>query len=199
MGRQQEAGATMRRAVLGAICLMALSMIGCSSKPDPAVTAAAEHIQKLGGSFIPVGATVPVKPGAPLPAGRFTIRQINLNQKSIKNAQLEPLKPLSQLAELHLQGSLLTDVGLSHLQEFKQLSELDLHKSLSVTDKGLESLRYLPQLGKLELSYTRVSDKGIENLSALKNLKVLHLTGTRVTAEGLKTLKAALPRCEILK
>ena len=188
----------MRHGGLGLICLL-VGLIGCSSKPDPAVTAAAEHIQKLGGTFIPVGATIPVKPGGPLPVGRFTIRQINLNQKSVRDAQLEPLKPLQQLDELHLQGSLLTDVGLSNLQEFKQLNELDLHKSLSISDKGLESLRYLPRLTKLELSYTRVSDKGVENLSALKNLKILHLTGTRVTSEGLKTLKAALPRCEILK
>lgn len=193
-----EEESTMRHVELGLICLL-VGSIGCSSKPDPAVTAAAEHIQKLGGTFIPVGATIPVKPGGPLPVGRFTIRQINLNQKSVRDAQLEPLKPLQQLDELHLQGSLLTDVGLSNLQEFKQLNELDLHKSLSISDKGLESLRYLPRLTKLELSYTRVSDKGVENLSALKNLKILHLTGTRVTSEGLKTLKAALPRCEILK
>lgn len=189
---------TMRCSGLGLVCLL-IASIGCSGKPDPAVLAAVEQIQKLGGTFVLRGLTVPVKPTAPLPEGRLLVQQINLNQKQIRDKQLELLKPLTYLEELHLEGSYLTDVGMSHLQDFKQLRELDLHKSLYISDKGLESLRYLPRLAKLELSYTRISDKGIEHLLALKNLKVLHLTGTRVTAEGLKQLKAGLKYCEVFK
>lgn len=189
---------TMRRSGWGIVCLL-LAGLGCAGKPDPAVVTAIEQLQKLGGTFILHGATIPVKPGVPLPPGKLSVRQINLNQKAVRDPQLEALKPLKQLEELHVQGSLLTDVGMTHLQDFKQLQELDLHKSLSITDKGLESLKYLPRLTKLELSYTRISDKGLEHLTAIKSLKVLHLTGTRVTAEGLKTLKAALPNCEVLK
>ena len=188
----------MRRSGLGIICLL-IAGVGCAGKPDPAVIAAVEQIQKLGGTFILQGATIPVKPGAPIPAGKLSVRQIDLNQKQVRDAQIEALKPLKTLEELHVEGSYLTDVGLTHLQDFKQLQELDLHKSLYITDKGLESLKYLPRLAKLELSYTRISDKGVEHLSAIKNLKVLHLTGTRVTSEGLKTLKSGLPGCEVLK
>ncbi len=188
----------MRRSGLGIVCLL-IAGIGCAGKPDPAATAAAEQIQKLGGTFILHGATVPVKPGVPLPAGRLSVRQIDLNEKKVRDAQLDLLKPLKQVEELHLGDSLLTDVGMTHLQDFKQLQELDLHKSLKFSDKGLESLKYLPRLSKLELSYTRISDKGVEHLAAIKSLKVLQLTGTRVTADGLKTLKAGLPHCEVLK
>lgn len=188
----------MRRSGIGIVCLLFVA-VGCTGKPDPAVTTAAEQIQKLGGTFILHGATVPIKAGTPLPPGALSVRQIDLNGKKIRDAQLDALKPLKQLEELHLEGSYLTDVGMAHLQDFKQLQELDLHKSLYISDKGLESLKYLPRLSKLELSYTRISDKGVEHLAAVKSLKVLQLTGTRITAEGLKTLKAGLPGCEVLK
>ena len=188
----------MCRSGWGIMCLL-LAIVGCAGKRDPAVVTAVEQIHKLGGTFILHGATIPVKPGAPLPSGALSVREINLNQKLVRDAQLEVLKPLKQLQELHLQGSHLTDVGLSHIQDFKQLQELDLHKSLYITDKGLESLKYLPRLTKLELSYTRISDKGLEHLQAIQSLKVLHLTGTRVTAEGLKSLRSGLPNCEVLK
>jgi len=188
----------MSRSGWGIVWLL-IAGVGCAGKPDPAVVTAVEQIQKMGGTFILQDLTVPVKPDKPLPPGRLLVRQINLNQKKVRDAQLEALKPLTSLTELHLQESYLTNVGMTHLQDFKKLEELDLHKSLYITDKGLESLKYLPRLSKLELSYTRISDKGVEHLAALKNLKTLHLTGTLVTAEGLKTLRAALPRCEILK
>lgn len=181
------------------IVYVLIALAGCAGKADPAVVTAAEQIQKLGGTFILQGATIPVKPNVPLPPGPLPVRQINLNQKKIRDAQLESLKPLKNLTELHLEESYLTDVGMAHLQDFKQLQELDLHKSLYITDKGLESLKYLPRLSKLELSYTRISDKGVEHLAALKSLKTLHLTGTRVTVEGVKTIKAALPNCEVMK
>ncbi|MDB5341222.1 MAG: hypothetical protein JWN70_6841 [Planctomycetaceae bacterium] len=188
----------MHRSGLGIVCLLIVGF-GCAEKPDPAVIAAAEQIQKLGGTFILHGATVPIKPGVPLPKGNLSVRQIDLNGKKVRDKQLEALKPLKQVEELHLEGSFLTDVGMSHLQDFKQLQELDLHKSLYITDKGLESLKYLPKLSKLELSYTRITDKGLEHVNAIRGLKVLHLTGTRVTEEGLKVIKAGLPGCEVLK
>ena len=188
----------MRCSGWGVVCLL-VAVAGCAGKPDPAVVTAVEQIRKMGGTFILQDLTVPVKPDKPLPPGSLKVRQINLNQKKVRDAQLEALKPLKSLSELHLESSYLTDVGMAHLQDFKELQELDLHKSLYITDKGLESLKYLPRLSKLELSYTRISDKGVEHLSALKSLKTLHLTGTLVTAEGLKTLKAALPRCEVMK
>lgn len=188
----------MYRSGLVIVCWLVVG-VGCAGKPDPAVIPAVEQIQKLGGTCILHGATVPIKPGAPLPTGKLSVRQVDLNGKQVRDKQLEVLKPLKDLEELHLEGSFLTDVGMAHLQEFKQLRELDLHKSLYITDKGLESLKYLPRLSKLELSYTRITDKGLEHLNALRGLKVLHLTGTRVTEEGLRVIKAGLPGCEVLK
>ncbi len=188
----------MRSSGWGILCLM-LVCVACSSKPDPAVLTAAEQILKLRGTFILHGATIPIKSVEKLPAGKLPIRVVHLNGLKVRDADIEPLKSLSQLEELRLEDSYLTDAGLAHVSGLKALQEIDLHKSLYVTDKGLESLKTLPKLSKLELSYTRITDAGIESLLAMKQLKVLHLTGTRVTSEGLKKIKAGLPGCEVLK
>lgn len=180
------------------LCLM-LVCAGCSSKPDPAVLSAAEHVLKLGGTFILHGATIPVKDASKIPPGPLPVRLVNLNGLKVRDEQIEPLKSLSKLEELHLEGSYLTDKGLAHLQELKKLQILDLHKSIYITDKGLDSLKALPSLQKLELSYTRIGDGGADTLAAMKQVKTLHLTGTRVTAAGLKKLKEGLPNCEVLK
>lgn len=186
------------RSGIGMVCLV-FAVAGCAGQPDPAVVAAAEQIQKLGGTFVLQGTTVPIKPATKLPAGRLTITHVNLNQKQIRDEHLEKLKALTQLEVLNGEGSYLTDAGLAQLQAFPRLRELDLHKSQYISDKGLESLKSLTGLNKLEISYTRVTDQGIDHLTALKSLKLLYLTGTRVSGEGLKKLKAGLPNCEILK
>lgn len=188
----------MRRLGGFTLCLM-LTCLGCSGKPDPAVLSAAEHILKLGGTFTLHGATIPVKDASKMPPGTLPVRLVSLNGLKVRDEQIEPLKILSQLEELHVEDSYLTDKGLAHLQELKKLQILDLHKSLYITDKGLESVKALPSLQKLELSYTRIGDGGIDTLLTMKQLKTLHLTGTRVTPAGLKKLKEGLPKCEVLK
>ncbi len=182
----------------GTLCLM-LFCLGCSGKPDPAVTAAAEQVLKLGGTFIVQGYTVPIKTAAKIPPGKFSIQTVHLNGLKVRDEQLVPLQSLTSLEELHVEDSYLTDDGMAHLQAFKSLQDLDLHKSLYITDKGLESLKTLPKLTKLELSYTRIGDGGIDALLTLKQLKTLHLSGTKVTPAGLKKLKDGLRGCEVLK
>ena len=181
------------------IALVLSACLGCAGKPIPAEQEAAEAILKAGGTLIVQGATVQIKANAKIPADKFNIRVVRLNGLKIRDPLMEKLKPLSELEELNLEGSYLTDAGMVHIQEMKNLQVLDLHKSIYVTDKGLESLKSLPKLSRLELSYTRTSDAGVDTLLALKKLKVLHLTGTRVTGEGVRKLKAGLTGCEVLK
>lgn len=188
----------MRR-IGGVFLSLALVCLGCSSTPDPAVLSAAEQILKLGGTFTLHGATIPVKDASKMPPGRLPIRLVSLNGLKVRDEQIEPLKSLTQLEELHVEDSYLTDKGLTYLQELKNLQILDVHKSLYISDQGLESLKSLPNLQKLELSYTRIGDAGVDALLAMKQLKTLHLTGTRVTSTGLKKLKEGLPKCEIMK
>ena len=53
----------------------------------------------------------------------------------------------------------------------------------------MESLKALPDLEMIDLSFTRVGDAGLIALKGLAHLKVLKLNGTGVTDAGLAHLK----------
>jgi hypothetical protein len=58
-----------------------------------------------------------------------------------------------------------------------------------VTDEGLASIEYFPQLTSLDLSYTLISDEGLVHLKRCRNLERLNLTETETTDDGLAHLK----------
>jgi internalin A len=74
-----------------------------------------------------------------------------------------------------------------------QLTDLDL-RGTKVTDEGLKSLAALTKLQTLHLNdLTGVTDKGLGHLGGLKALTRLDLRGTKVTDGGKADLKKALP------
>ena len=66
-----------------------------------------------------------------------------------------------------------------------------------ITDAGLVHLKEMRNLQCLGLSGTQVSDAGLVHLKGLTNLKELALTSTKVTDAGVAGLKKALPNCYI--
>ena len=73
--------------------------------------------------------------------GHFTrLRQLRLDQSSIKDAWLEHLSRLEQLSSLNLDGTRVSDQGLAQLSPLKELSALYLD-STRVTDSGVDELQ----------------------------------------------------------
>ena len=69
-------------------------------------------------------------------------------------------------------GTAVTDAGMEHLKGLKGLRRLNL-KGTQVTDRGLESLHGLTELRELDLSNTRVSDAGSRRLQqVLPNVEI---------------------------
>ena len=95
---------------------------------------------------------------------------------------------LSQIEQLDLNGSFVTDAGLVHLRGLTNLSSLGLH-STQVTDAGLAHLERLTRLSSLYLGDTRVTDAGLVHLEGLTGLTFLNLGGTQVTDAGLAHLE----------
>ncbi len=106
---------------------------------------------------------------------------------------LEPIRGLTQLKELHLQGAPITDEGLEPLHDFTSLEWLFLGGT-QVTDGGIAHFSTLPNLMMVDLTGTRVGDAGTRLLINLPRIMSLNLYDTRVTDAGLADLADRLNR-----
>ncbi len=105
---------------------------------------------------------------------------------------------LPDLESLTLEGSQISDRGLTCLAGLTGLKRLDL-SSTKVSDLGLAHLQALPNLVDLDLANTQVTDAGLTNVATLANLEELDLCSSKVTEEGVAKLQRALPRCNIYR
>jgi Leucine-rich repeat (LRR) protein len=109
---------------------------------------------------------------------------------------LEPIRGLTPLRGLQLQGAPITDEGLEPLEGFTSLQWLSLGGS-QVTDAGIAHFSTLSNLMKLDLTRTRVGDAGTRLLFDLPRIMWLNLYDTRVTDAGLANLADRLNRAPL--
>jgi len=134
------------------------------------------------------------------------LRKLDLSDTNADDGDLENLKDLAYLTELHLGPSSdgsprpgrleITDKGLTSIKGLKHLTKLYL-KGSNFTDDALERIQPLTSLTFLSLEETSISDAGLLRLTKLPLLKELDLTDTDITDAGLNNLKS-LPRLETL-
>ena len=118
--------------------------------------------------------------GVKLPFG------LHLQHTAVTDAGLQSVKDLP-IAHLILDGTQVSDTGLTHLQELSALHALDLGGT-RVTDLGVEKLAAMSGLDSLALSSTEISDRALEYLSALPNLRTLTIQSVKITNDGLRHL-----------
>ena len=129
-----------------------------------------------------------------------------------KDADLVPVGRLTSLQTLRLGLLDVTDEGLSHMRNMKQLRSLSLADSPRVTDAGMvyvgemtglerlvlnsaigdagiARLTTLTKLRILVLHCTKVTDASLAKLTSLEQLRELNLSGTRVSAAGVRKLR----------
>ncbi len=101
-------------------------------------------------------------------------------------------KGRADVAGLALSGTNLTDDGLQHLKGLHQLSKLELDDT-EVTDTGLQVIAQfgLASLRELNLTSTKITDAGIESISLMRGIDHLRLEHTAVTNETLKCLRSS--------
>jgi tetratricopeptide (TPR) repeat protein len=116
----------------------------------------------------------------------------------VKDEWLVHLKGLTELHNLGLHDTKITDAGLVHLKGLATLESLDL-RGTQITDAGLAHLKNLTNLSHLYLQHTQVTDAGLVHLKGLANLQHLRLLGTKVTDTGVADLQKSLPNCGISK
>ncbi len=106
------------------------------------------------------------------------------------------LDALTNLEDLLLGDTQITDAGMIHLKGLTKLERLELHDT-KITDAGLVHLKGLTNIEWMSLSGFEITDAGLVHLEDLTSLEDLCLWDTKVTDEGVKKLREALPNCDI--
>jgi len=121
------------------------------------------------------------------------LRKLDLSQTRVTDQGLEHLKDLREVRDLSLYyAEYITDDGIGHLRNWKRLETLNL-RGTRVTSKVFEHIAQLTNLRSLDVAFTEIDDEGFEHLAALTNLEKLAIGGNRLTGACLPLLKT-LPK-----
>ena len=112
------------------------------------------------------------------------LKTLNFNGQELTDAEFEELRGLTQLQELRLMSSKISDASLVHIGRFKNLEFLFISDS-QISDVGIAHLQQLPKLRDLDLSRTRITDDGLTSLWEFEDLELLMLDSTQVTDAGM--------------
>jgi Leucine-rich repeat (LRR) protein len=128
------------------------------------------------------------------------------------DAAMEHLARLTNLRELYIDATPITDIGAERFRNFRKLRSLTVYTGV-IDDDGFASLEDLheleqltlggreltaavlkhvqaPKLRALTLSGGQFDDDAVAYLKEMTNLEELHLLGTRLTDKGLAGLKS---------
>jgi F-box/leucine-rich repeat protein 14 len=117
--------------------------------------------------------------------------------KGLTDAGAANLKGLTELRELILESTQITDAALDSLAPMQHLEKLDLSSCAQITDAGLAKLKGLKTLKKLELRYLGITDAGLASLKELPALEEVNVSGTRVTKDAAKAFQESKPKVKI--
>jgi serine/threonine protein kinase/Leucine-rich repeat (LRR) protein len=152
---------------------------------------AAEYVLSIGGKIKVRVGNVPreITDVAGLPKEPFQLVFVNLDGNTqVTDTGLAHFRECKNLTYLNLDRTRVTDAGLAHFQDCKNLMELYLWQT-QVTDTGLVYVKDCKALTGLSLNNTQVTDAGLAHFKDCKNLTHLYLGATRVTDAGLAYFK----------
>jgi internalin A len=124
------------------------------------------------------------------------VSSVEFTDLTVGDQDIAVLNGLTEMRELDLSGTKISDAALIRLKEHRELGTLRLART-AISGATLADLEALPGLNSLDLAGTRVTDQALAKLAGLRGLAVLDLTDTAVTDAGLVHLKG-LPNLRTL-
>ena len=104
------------------------------------------------------------------------------------DAHVQLLKCFPRLIVLRLADETISNLALAYVPDITQLQELTL-TATRITDSGIRHLAKNKQLRKLDLNYARITDAGLETLAVAIQLQELKLDGPGITDAGLRRIE----------
>lgn len=141
------------------------------------------------GGGIPIIVTDNVRHGA-------LVESIYLAGMTLDSVTLESLSLLDEVQSLSFNSSDFSDRHVRYLDSLVNLKHLQLNGTL-ITQSGLSHLSKKHRLTKLSLNDTGIGDEAIDAILAMETLQVLRIHKTKLTESGLSRLSENLPRCRI--
>ena len=119
------------------------------------------------------------------------MRDLILQNTYLSDTGLAVIKKMAKLEELDLRNTRTGDAGLKHLRGLTKLKKLNLRKNPAtneITNAGINHLKDLKSLEELILPYTGMTDVCLSDLVELDSLKKLEAYGHGITNKGLAKL-----------
>jgi hypothetical protein len=117
------------------------------------------------------------------------LRELSLFKSGMTNAGMSHLKGLKELRKLHLVDAKVYDSGVAALKGNPKLAELDLSGTM-ITNAAAATFKTLTGLRLLAVNKTKFGDAGVAQLKELKDLKKLEAIASDVTEKGAMVLEA---------
>ena len=158
--------------------------------PDtPSDRTAAEWALSAGGSLVIVvdGTERTIPAGGSLPDGDFRLIGMAFRNKLIDFDALARFG--TGLQSLSVRALPLSEAALARIGRLTQLRQLDLFES-AVTDAGVAHLKNLRGLQVLSLQRTRAGDGALVHVAGFERLVHLNLSDTRVTDDGMSAVRS---------
>lgn len=130
------------------------------------------------------------------PARPVVSIDLSKTRTPITDKELTLVRGFSELEELCLDGSAVSDDGLGQLTELPRLRDLAL-RDTGVTDVGLAHLKALPKLRTLALSRAKITDAGLVHLRHMPSLKTVSLFGNHLSEVAIQELQTAMPDLKV--
>ena len=105
------------------------------------------------------------------------LNTLSLANTIINNDGVNYIGRFSQLRNLNLEGSSISDASLSTIARLS-LDRLDIGRT-NITDNGLKSLQG-SRISRLDLTSLKITDIGMKSIGSMQNLRELHLWGLRL-------------------
>lgn len=121
------------------------------------------------------------------------LKTLSFNQTAVTDAGMRSLLPLRNLEALYLQGTTVGDAGLAYVAQLPNLRNVVVGRFdgpySTITERGLDQLKTLPQLDTLSLMNVELTDATVASLRSMPKLKWLFLNLPRASPAELSRLR----------
>jgi Leucine-rich repeat (LRR) protein len=122
---------------------------------------------------------------------------INLRGSWVEDADLRRLNQYPDLSVLDLSLTHITDGGMQEIKNLRGITDFNLYFAEYVTDEGVAAIKDWKRLKRLNLHGTKAGDSALEHIAGLTSLESLDVGSTLMTDVGLERL-TSLPNLKEL-